>query len=332
MGSGAPVEWAVFAIVVTGLLLLDLGVFGRRDPGVRQALGQTLFSIAVALGFGFWIWWRDHWAHERASLFLTGYVLEEALSIDNLFVFLVVFGFFQVKPKAQRRALLWGILGAMVFRGLMIFAGTSLADRFDWVFYVFGVVLLYSAWHLVVSVGEPTVDPSKNRALKLFRRWVPISADYAGARFFTVENGRRLATPLLAVLVVIETTDVLFAMDSVPAVIGVTTDKFVVYTSNVFAIAALRSMFFAISALMGKIRYLNVGLAGILAFIGLKMIAQGPIERAIGHDLPVWLSLVVIAAFLAIAVIASLLNPQRPKDDDTTGAKPAAASRASGDS
>jgi tellurite resistance protein TerC len=314
MGSGTELEWFVFAAVVTILLVLDLALINRGERvSIRSALIQTLFSVAVALAFGGWIFLRDG-NHERASLFLTGYLLEEALSVDNLFVFLIIFSYFKVKAKSQRRALFWGILSAIVLRGVMIVAGTELVERFHWVLYLFGAFLLYTAWGLVTSGDDDAVEPEKNRVLKLFRRFVPMSADYDGDHFFTRVSGRNLATPLLAVLAVIETTDVVFAVDSVPAVIGITTDKFLVFTSNIFAICALRSLYFALSAMMGKFRYLNVGLAAVLAFIGAKMLLEKPITSWLGHDLPVWVSLTVIAVCLGGAVIASLANPEKPRE------------------
>jgi tellurite resistance protein TerC len=265
-------------------------------------------AVCAALGFGLWLLLED--GAPRASLFVTGYLLEEALSIDNLFVFLVLFSFFGCRARAQRRTLFWGILSALFLRALLIWTGTSLVDRFHWVLYLFGALLLWSAWRLLSGV-EADVQPEKNRVLRLIRRLIPMTTEYDGSRFLTRVNGKLVATPLLAVLIVVETTDIVFALDSVPAIIGITTDKFLVYTSNVFAICALRSLYFALAAMMGRFRHLNVGLALVLAFVGIKLLAERPIERWLGAPLPVWVSLSVVAVCIGGAIAFSLLLPER---------------------
>jgi tellurite resistance protein TerC len=299
---GTPALWLGFMLFVAAMLAIDLGVFHRKAHEVktREALVWTGVWIALALLFnvGIYVWFGS----ERALEFLTGYVIEKALSVDNLFVFLVVFSYFSVPPKLQHRVLLWGILGALAMRAVFIVAGAALLQRFHWIIYVFGVFLVITGVKLLVQ-READVHPERNPILRLFRRVVPAVDDYRGSRFLVREGGRWFATPLLMVLVVIEATDVVFAVDSIPAIFAVTSDPFIVFTSNIFAILGLRALYFALAAMMGKFHYLKVGLGLVLAFVGVKMVIVDL------YKIPVVVSLLVIVTLLAGSVIASLLRP-----------------------
>ena len=305
LGSGTPLEWGIFTVVVGAMLIIDLTIASRHDDEVRAkpALIQTAFWILLALCYGGYLWYAH--SQDHSLLFLTGFVIEKALSVDNLFVFLVVFSFFKIRPSHQRRVLFWGILTAVVLRAVLIFLGAAIVARFHWILYIFGAFLLYTAYHLLFSKGDEEVDPEKNRVLLLMRRYVPISPKLDGNHFLTRQEGRLMATPLLAVLVVIETTDVVFALDSVPAIFAITQDPFLIYTSNIFAILGLRALYFALASMLGKFRYLNVGLALVLAFVGVKLL----IEEWVHVPIPV--SLGVVFTLITGAVIASLLNPSK---------------------
>src|SRR5262245_31346625 len=267
----SPGLWAGFIAFVVLMLLLDLGIFHRSAHAVRprEALVWTLVWIALALAFdaGIYVWFGA----DRALEFLTGYVIEKALSVDNLFVFLVVFSYFAVPPEYQHRVLFWGVLGALVMRAIFIVVGAALLQHFHWVIYLFGGFLVFTGVKLLAGIGDE-VHPERNPLLRVFRRAIPSVPDYRGPRFTVVEHGRRLATPLFAVLVVIEATDVVFAVDSIPAIFAVTGDPFIVFTSNIFAILGLRSLYFVLASAMGKFRYLNTGLGLVLAFVGAKML------------------------------------------------------------
>jgi tellurite resistance protein TerC len=309
MGSGSPLMWGVFAVLVTLALILDLGVFRRTDRpiGVREALVWVGVWVLFAAGFAGWLFANQ--GAPSAYLFGTGYVIEYALSVDNLFVFVVVFTYFKVAPEVQHRVLFWGILSAAVFRAILIFVGAALITAFHWVLYLFGAFLLYSAAMMFFSSDDANVEPGKNPVLRILRSLIPLSEDYDGSRFLTRKNGRFEATPLLAVLLVVETTDVFFALDSVPAIFSVTTDTFIVYTSNIFAILGLRSLYFALSALMGEFRFLNTGVALVLVFISLKMLTAGFVP-----EIPTWASLATIVGLLGSSVAASVLFPEKQKD------------------
>jgi tellurite resistance protein TerC len=237
--------------------------------------------------------------------FVTGYVIELSLSIDNLFVFLVIFRYFKVSGASQHKVLFWGIVGALLMRGLFIFAGVGLIARFHWIIYVFGLLLIYSGVKLLRH-DSANVDPSKNPILKLFRRWVPVTDDYVGAKFFVRRPGL-FATPLFVVLLVVETTDILFAVDSIPAILAITLNAFIVYTSNVFAILGLRSMYFALAGMMDLFQYLHYGLSCVLIFVGLKMLGSYYI------NLPTWVALVVVAGVLGTSVLASVLARKKTR-------------------
>jgi tellurite resistance protein TerC len=302
---GTPVLWIGFTIFVFVMLVLDLGVFHRKAHviHVREALGWTAAWISLALIFNVLVYFW--FGLDKALEFLTGYLIEESLSVDNLFVFLVIFSAFGVPPKLQHRVLFWGILGALVSRAIFIVTGAALLQRFHWVAYVFGVFLVFTGFRLLVQRSEE-VHPERNPLLKLFRRFIPAVNYYPESGHFTViENGKRYATPLLFVLISVEATDIVFALDSIPAIFAVTTDPFIVYTSNIFAILGLRALYFALAGMMEKFHYLKIGLSLILVFVGTKMLLAGVFE------IPIWVSLVVIAGLLGGTVIASSLWPVR---------------------
>ena len=293
--------WIIFTAIVVAVLAIDLGVLNRRQHEVKfsQALGWVGAWAALALGFMVLLWfWHGH---ELALQYLTAYIVEYSLSVDNIFVFLLVFSYFAVPPAYQHRVLFWGILGAVVLRAIMIFAGIALINMFHWTLYIFGALLIFSAVKIVTS-GDEKFDPERNPVLKAFRRFIPMSKHYDREFFLTRIDGRLLATPLLAVLVIIETTDVIFAVDSIPAVLGISNDPLVVYTSNIFAILGLRALYFVLAQVMQRFHLLHYGLAVVLAFIGVKMIIE------IWHiTLPITLSLGIVLGVLALSVVASLL-------------------------
>jgi tellurite resistance protein TerC len=297
--------WILFNLLALGMLVLDLAVFHRRSRILRsrEALAWSAMWIGLALAFaGLVFFWQGR---QVALEFVTSYVLELSLSVDNLFVFLVIFRYFAVPEQHQRGVLFWGILGAMVMRGLFILVGVDLIQRFHWVFYGFGALLIYSGIRLGIA-GDRKINPSKNPAVKALRRLIPVTDDYQGGRFFVRDwkgNPGLYATPLLVVLAVIETTDVLFAVDSIPAVLAITINAFIVYTSNVFAILGLRSMYLAVSGLMKVFRFLHLGLALMLILFGLKMIA------ADYFPVPTLVTLGVVAGVLAVSIAASVIYP-----------------------
>ena len=296
--------WTIFGALVAVMLVLDLGVFHRRAHEVqfKEALVWSAVWIGLALGFaGLVAWLRGgHVALE----FLTGYIIEESMSVDNLFVFLMLFSYFAVPGRHQHQVLFWGILGAMVFRAIFIVAGVALIQRFDWVIYVFGAILIVSG----VKMGceqEKQIHPEQNLVLKLFRKLLPVTTDYDGHRFFARQDGRLWATPLLMVLVVVETTDLVFAVDSIPAVLAITQDRFIVYTSNIFAIMGLRALYFALKGVMDLFHYLHYGLCAILMFVGVKMLLSRFVH------IPTGVALSVVGSVLGVAILASLLWPDR---------------------
>jgi tellurite resistance protein TerC len=298
---GTPALWVGFTIFVLAMLALDLGVFHRKahEVSVREALVWTSVWIALAMLFnvGVYFWFGS----QRALEFLTGYVIEKALSVDNIFVFLVVFSTFGVPARLQHRVLFWGIVGALIMRALFIFLGAAALQRFHWVSYVFGAFLVLTGLKLLLQ-RDAEVHPERNPLFRLFKRLVPSVDDYGGDHFTVVKEGKRYATPLLLVLVAIEATDIVFAVDSIPAIFSITTDPFIVYTSNIFAILGLRALYFALAGAMAKFHYLKVGLSLVLTFVGAKMLVASV------YKIPILASLVIIAALLAGAVIASLLR------------------------
>jgi tellurite resistance protein TerC len=297
--------WILFNLFALGMLVLDLLVFHRRGQPVRprEALAWSAVWIGLAAAFaGLVFFWQGR---QVALEFVTGYVLELSLSVDNLFIFLVIFRYFSVPEGQQHRVLVWGILGALLMRGFFILAGVGLIHRFHWILYVFGALLIYSGIRLGFA-GEHQIDPATNPAVKALRRFIPVTDDYQGGRFFVrgwKGNPGLYATPLLVVLAVIETTDVLFAVDSIPAVLAVTLNAFIVYTSNVFAILGLRSMYFAVSGLMNVFRFLHHGLALVLVLVGVKMITA---DR---FPVPTLVTLGVVASVLGGSVLASVMYP-----------------------
>ncbi|MBZ5683844.1 MAG: TerC family protein [Acidobacteriia bacterium] len=289
------------------MLIVDLRVFHRPGHVVkfRKALGGSLMYVAMAIAFAAILYF---WQGRQSSLeFVTGYVVELSLSVDNLFIFLVIFNYFAVPDELQHRVLFWGILGALILRGIFIGAGVELIQRFHWLLFVFGALLIYSGIRVCLT-GEHQVDPSSNPVVKALRRWIPVTTEYRGGKFFVrnaKENGRLYATPLLVVLLVIETTDVLFAVDSIPAVLAITLKAFIVYTSNVFAILGLRSMYFAVSGLIKVFRFLHYGLAVILILVGVKMILGDYFE------IPIGVTLGTVALVLLISILLSLAYPAK---------------------
>ena len=285
------------------MLVLDLGVFHRRTHTVkfREALIWSLVWIAMAAAFAVVIYF---WHGRTPSLeFVTGYVIELSLSVDNLFVFLLIFRFFQVPPEHQHKVLFWGILGALIMRAAFIVAGVGLIQRFHWIVYVFGAFLVYSGIKLF-GQENAEIHPEKNPVLRLFRKWVPVTKEYEGNKFFVRRPGL-YATPLLVVLVVVETTDLLFAVDSIPAILAITRDAFIVYTSNVFAIMGLRSMYFALAGMMEMFRYLHYGLSLVLIFVGAKMLLSHY------YEIPTVVALGCVAGVLIISLLASVVNPKK---------------------
>jgi tellurite resistance protein TerC len=287
------------------MLALDLGVFHRRAHTVKfkEALGWSLMWIALAGAFAVLVYfWHGH---TPMLEFVTGYVIELSLSVDNLFVFLVIFRYFKVSGPNQHKVLFWGILGALIMRAIFILAGVGLITRFNWIIYVFGALLIYSGVKLIRQEGS-SVDPGKNPLLKTFRRLVPVTHDYVDGKFFVRRPGL-YATPLFVVLLVVETTDILFAVDSIPAILAITLNAFIVYTSNVFAILGLRSMYFALAGMMDLFQYLHYGLSCVLIFVGSKMLLSHY------YTMPTWVALVVVAGVLGTSVLASVLAPKKAR-------------------
>ncbi len=294
--------WIFFAIFILAMLALDLGVFSRRAHAVKikESLRWMAFWIFLSVLFCVSVYF--FYGHQKAMEFLTGYLIEYSLSVDNLFVFLLFFRYFHVPAEYEQKSLIWGIIIALIMRGIFIFAGIALINKFHWIIYVFGAFLIFTA--IQIARGkEHEVHPEKNIMIKLLRSFMPISRKYSGSKLVTVKHGKRFATPLLAVILTLGTTDVFFAVDSIPAVLAVTTDPFIVYTSNVFAVLGLRSLFFAISGLMKLFHYLQYGLAVILGFVGIKMLITDFYKIQVG------VSLVIIAIVLALSIIASLMWP-----------------------
>ena len=296
--------WIAFNVFVALMLVLDLGVVHRnsRVMSMKEAFAWSAFWISLAAAFALFVYF---WHGGRSALeFVTGYVIEQSMSVDNLFVFLVLFQYFRVPKEHQYKVLFWGIIGALVLRLTFVIVGVSILQRFEFVIYIFGALLIYSGYKLF-SEEDRDVHPEKNPVLKLFRRHFSVTENYVEDKFFVHRNGQRFATPLFLVLLVVETTDVIFAIDSIPAVLAITRDAFIVYTSNVFAILGLRSLYFALSGLITLFHYLNYGLAVILMFVGAKMLASH------FFDVPVAITLAVIAGVLAISIGASLIWPQK---------------------
>lgn len=305
------VVWGLFIAFVLAMLALDLGVLHRKPHKVtlKESLWWSVFWIALAFLFNVWVWFGR--GRQAGLEFLTGYLIERALSMDNLFLFVVIFSYFQVPAEYQHKVLFWGVLGALVMRAIFIAAGIALIAKFHWVIYIFGAFLVVTGVKMWIQ-EEHEVHPERNPVLKAFRRVVPVTADYEGHKFFVLKNGKRMATPMFIVLLFVETTDLVFALDSIPAVLAVTRDPFIVFTSNVFAILGLRALYFALADLVKLFEYLHYGLAVILVFVGLKMIFE-PF-----YEIPVGISLGVVGIVLLASIALSMLfgNRSRPESKE----------------
>jgi tellurite resistance protein TerC len=306
--DGVPFwAWGAFFLFITAMLAIDLGVFQRDAHAVtmREAVAWCAVWGALAIAFAALVWWWR--GGEAGEQFLAAYLVELCLSVDNVFVFILIFAFFKVEPRYQHRVLFWGIIGAVLMRGAFILVGVGVIARFHWVLYLFGVFLVYTGVKLAwPAKAEDVVDPSSNVAVRFFRRHFPVSDVFHGKSFFVEENGRRVATLLFIVLIVVETTDVIFALDSLPAVLAITKDGFVALTSNIFAILGLRSLYFALSGIMQLFRFLKIGLAVILVFIGVKMLIEP------WFTITTATALGVIGGVLTTAVLMSVLIRQAP--------------------
>ena len=300
--------WIIFGVLIFAMLALDLGVFNRKVHVIKmkEAMLWTSFWITLACLFGAGVYY--FYGHSKALEFFTAYLIEYSLSIDNLFVFLLIFRFFNVPSAYEHKALFWGILLALITRGVFIFAGVALINKFHWIMYLFGAFLIYTGIKLALN-KETEVHPEKNIAIKMLRYVIPVTKEFQEAKFFIIKNGKRFATPMLAVLLALETTDILFAVDSIPAVLAISTDPFIVYTSNVFAILGLRSLFFAISGLMKLFHLLHYGLAAILSFVGVKMLIVD------FFHVPIAISLIVISSILVLSIVASIIWPDTKFED-----------------
>lgn len=321
----APIVWVGFIVLVMLLMAIDLGVFNKKAhiPTYKEALYSTFGWIILSLGFNVFIYfaYENQWfelgtyihepmgGREAALKYLTGYLLEESLSIDNLFVMALVFARFRIPKKYQHRILFWGILGVLIFRGMLIGVGIWLVHYFTWLFYFFGALLLYSAVKMFRHEDNLEEDMGKHRVVRFIRRFYPVSNSYDGGHFFTIENGKKAATPMFVALLVIETTDIFFAFDSVPAVFSITTDPFLVFSSNIFAILGLRSLYFVLADILDRFEYLRYSLIAILFFIGIKMILI-PLKI----HMPIGISLGIIGLFLLAGILFSLFQKNKMSD------------------
>lgn len=293
------IMWIVFGAIIAAALFVDLGVLNRRshEVSLKEAAGWCAAWVTLALLFGVWIYFRL--GSQKALEFLTGYVIEYSLSVDNMFVFIMIFSYFNVPRIYQARVLHWGILGAVVMRFMLIFAGVALLNAFHWIIYLFGGVLIFTGFKMLRH-KDAELDPGKNPVLTLIKRFIPFETQYDGEAFFVKKGALWHATPLFATLIVVEASDLVFAVDSIPAILAITTDTLIIYTSNVFAILGLRSLFFLLSGIMGYFRYLKPGISIILCFIGTKMFLVDV------YKVPIGVSLAVIAGILLVAILASV--------------------------
>lgn len=308
--------WVLFNLFVLAMLAADLGLFHRKahEVSLREAAAWSAVWIALALLFNAAVY---RWMGATKALeFLTGYIIEKSLSVDNLFVFVMVFGYFAVPARYQHRVLFFGVLGALIMRGILIALGAVLIQRFHWVIYIFGAFLIITGIKFLVK-KEEELHPERNPLVRLARRLLPVTEGYEEEHFLVQRNGTWMATPLLIVLIVVETTDLVFAVDSIPAIFAITADPFIVYTSNVFAILGLRSLYFLLAGVMGMFRYLKVGLAAVLCFVGAKMMLVDI------YKLPILISLGIVAALLALSIAASLLVARSPQAVAEKSGKPA---------
>lgn len=304
-------DWAIFVVAVVGFLLLDLGVFHRKAHEVKfkEALAWSTLWFALAFCFGIFIAPKmaSGWTPVERNEFITGYIIELSLSMDNVFVIALIFQYFAVPLKYQHRVLFWGILGALIMRGVMIWLGTELINRFQFLFYILGAFLLFTGIKMIFTGSDDEIEPEKNFFVKLTRRFFPVTTGYHESHFAIKEGGRWMLTPLALVLIMVETTDLIFAVDSIPAIFGVTTKPFIVFTSNVFAILGLRSLYFVLAGAIGFFRYLKVGLSLVLCFIGLKMLI------AKWYHFSTNLSLLIVATIILTSILMSLVAAQREK-------------------
>jgi tellurite resistance protein TerC len=302
---GSPALWGGFLAGVLVLLAIDLHVSSRRGHGerFREAIGWSLFWIALSLGFGFWIWIA--YGGEQGLEFFAGYLLEKSLSVDNLFVFVLLFQAFAIPAEHQHRVLFWGVLGALILRGTLILAGVALVHRFHWLIAVFGAVLVYTAAKIALHRDDEERAPADNLVVRMVRKSLPMTETIEGPEFFVRREGKRYATPLLLALVAAETADLVFALDSIPAVFAVTDDSFLVFSSNVCALLGLRALYFVVRGALMRLRYLKPGLAAILLFVGLKMLLYKWVF------LPTGASLAIIAGILCVALLVSWFAPKR---------------------
>ncbi len=298
--------WAGFLLFVLLMLALDLGVFHRKshEVKIREALIWSGVWISLALIFNVGVYFLM--GKEKAIEFLTGYVIEKSLSVDNLFVFIMVFSYFNVDTKYQHKVLFWGILGALVMRAIFIFAGVALIQQFHWIIYIFGAFLIFTGIKMLVQKDEK-MEPEKNPLVRLFKRFFPVTDTVHGDRFFVRINAKMVATPLFIVLLIIEFTDLIFAVDSIPAILAISTDTFIIFTSNVFAILGLRALYFALAGIAKLFYYLKYGLSAILVFVGVKMVIAGFFK------IPVMYSLLVIVSILTLSILASVIFPKKQK-------------------
>jgi tellurite resistance protein TerC len=317
--------WVGFNVFVLALLALDLGVFHRKAHAVsvREATIWSVIWISLSMLFNLGIYFFWHAVSPTSPLsngdaalaFFTGYLIEKSLSVDNIFVFVLIFTYFSVPAKYQHRVLFWGILGALVMRAVLILVGAALIHEFHWILWIFGAFLIFTGIRMAFHKNEE-LHPEDNPLVKVVKRFMPVTQGYRGASFFVREAGKLMATPLLLVLLIVESTDLVFAVDSIPAIFAVTEDPFIVYTSNVFAILGLRSLYFLLAGVMHKFHYLKLGLSAVLTFVGVKMLLPDLSEFVTGvsYKIPTLLSLAVVAGILAIAVVASLLRARRLGD------------------
>ncbi|MGH9968354.1 MAG: TerC family protein [Pyrinomonadaceae bacterium] len=296
--------WVGFSLFILLMLSLDLGLFNRKAHTIkyREATTWTIVWVTLAMIFAGIVFWYE--GTDLGLKFLTGYVIELSLSVDNLFVFLLIFSYFKVPARFQHRVLFWGVLGALVMRLTMIFIGAALIERFHWIIYIFGAFLIYTGIKMF-SQEEIDIQPEENRVVQLVTRYIPVTRHYEDDKFFTRVDGRLTGTLLFLVLVIVEVTDLVFAVDSIPAIFAITTDPFIVYTSNVFAILGLRSMYFLLAGVVEKFQYLKMGLAIVLTFIGIKMLLE-----IVNVHIPIWISLIFVGVVLASSVFASMLWPK----------------------
>jgi len=301
--------WVGFNVFILMMLALDLGVFHRKSHTVtlKESLTWTGVWVALALTFNAGVW---HFAGSQKGLeFFTGYLIEKSLSVDNVFVFALLFSYFAVPTQYQHKVLFWGILGALIMRAIMIALGAALITKFTWIIYIFGAFLILTGIKMIVK-REEEIHPERNPVVRWFKKLMPVTPDYRGDKFFVRENGILMATPLFVVLLLVEISDLIFAVDSIPAIFAVTTDPFIVYTSNVFAILGLRSLYFALAGVMNKFHYLKVGLGVVLSFVGIKMLLMHTAWK-----IPTLVSLGVVVLILAVSVVASLMWPKRKRAD-----------------